>query len=52
MRLKLPKKATAPHILCLKVCLTMRLNETDPVNTIFYTLYYTTNYILYTIRGN
>lgn len=51
MRLRYPKRATATHIFSLKVCLMMRLSETDPVHHISYSIYYKVKYSIYSIKA-
>ena len=51
MRLRYPKRATASLFFSLKVCLIMRLNETDPVHHISYSIYYKVKYSIYSIKA-
>ena len=50
MRLRYPKRPTASLFFSLKVCLIMRLSETDPVHHISYSIYYKVKYSIYSIK--
>ena len=51
MRLRYPKRPTASLFFSLKVCLMMRLSETDPVHHISYSIYYKVKYSIYSIKA-
>lgn len=51
MRLRYPKRGTASLFFSLKVCLIMRLSETDPVHHISYSIYYKVKYSIYSIKA-
>ena len=51
MRLRYLKRPTASLFFSLKVCLMMRLSETDPVNHISHSIYYKVKYSIYSIKA-